>query len=240
MAGDPAGTRSRPRPERPGGRRLRAAVFTLLSSALAVAGHHLAAGDPVPWERVAAGSACAFVLSWSVTRRPPPWWQVVTATGVAQLVLHRALSVRQPVHHGHAAAHGVLPDVVRTAHHSPWAMPAAHCVAAVVMALLMYHADQVLSRLPETVGRWAEKAVAAVAAVAAAFGALRGPARGAGPGSCRYRLTALPYDRRWQRCSVTRWYAGASCRAGRRRSPDPGGQAPVRCGPPAYREGSSP
>ncbi|KPI12827.1 nuclear export factor GLE1 [Actinobacteria bacterium OV450] len=170
--------RSCPQPERLGGRWLRAAVFTALSTALAAAGHHLAAGDPVAWERVAGGAACAFALSWPLTRRPPPWWHVVTATGVGQLALHRALSVGRPVHHGHGGARGVVPHAVGAAHHGAWAMTAAHCAAVCVVALLMHRADQVLSRLPETVGRWAQKAVAAGAA---AFGARCRPRPGPRP-----------------------------------------------------------
>lgn len=160
MAGARARTRPCPQPEWQGGRWLRAAVFTLLSSVLAVVGHHLASGDPIAWQRVAGGAAVAFTLSWLVTRTSRPWWHVVAATGAAQLVLHRALFVQHPVFHGHAEAHGT------------WAMAAAHGVATCAMALLMYHADQALSRLPETVDRWIQRAVAAAAA---GFGALCRP-----------------------------------------------------------------
>ncbi len=51
-------------------------------------------------------------------------------------------------------------------------MAAAHGVATCAMALLMHRADQVLSRLPATVGRWIQRAVAAAAA---GFGALHRP-----------------------------------------------------------------
>lgn len=173
MAGARARTRPCPQPEWHSGRWLRAAVFTLFSSALAVVGHHLASGDPIPWQRVAGGSAVAFTLSWLVTRTSRTWWHVVAATGAVQLVLHRALFVQHPVFHGHAEAHAAGSQIVRaSAHHGTWAMAAAHGVATCAMALLMYSADQALSRLPETVDRWIQRAVAAAAA---GFGALCRP-----------------------------------------------------------------
>ncbi|MFJ6478817.1 MULTISPECIES: DUF1775 domain-containing protein [unclassified Streptomyces] len=148
-------------------------MFTTLSSALAVVGHHLAAGDPVPWQRLAGGAAVAFALSLPLTRTSRPWWHVVSMTGVAQLALHRALFVQHPVFHGHAEAHGTGPQIVRaSAHHGTWAMAAAHGVATCAMALLMYRADQVLSRLPETVDLLVQRAAAAAAA---GFGALYRP-----------------------------------------------------------------
>ncbi|PWK65080.1 hypothetical protein BCL76_11367 [Streptomyces sp. CG 926] len=174
--------RSRPQPERPSGRWLRAAMFVLLSSVLAAAGHPLASGDPVAWRRMAGGAVCVSALSWLVAARSRPWWHVAAATGAAQLVLHRALSAQQPVHHEHDGAHNALTHIVRTAHHSAWVMTAVHGVAAGVMAVLMYRADRALSRLPETVGRWAHRAVAAAAA---ALGDL-----------CRSRLRPYPRTHR--------------------------------------------
>ncbi|MGE7385160.1 hypothetical protein ACQKM2_06650 [Streptomyces sp. NPDC004126] len=167
-----AGTRPCPQPEPPSGRRLRAAAFALLSTALAAAGHPLATGDPVSWQRAAGGTVCVLALSWLVTAGSRPWWHVVTATGLAQLVLHRALSVPQPMHHGPAGAHGAGPHVVSTAQHGVWVMVTAHGLAACLMALLMYRADRALSRLPDLVGRWAH---GAVATAAAAFGLLCRP-----------------------------------------------------------------
>lgn len=206
MTGARAGMRSCPQPEWRSGRWLRAAVFTLLSSALAVVGHHLAAGDPVSWQRVAGGAAVAFALSWLVTRTSRPWWHVVAATGAARLVLHRALSVRHPVFHGHAEAHAAVPQIMHAAHHSMWAMAAAHGVATCVMALLMYRADQALSRLPETVGRWGQRAVAAAAAV---FGALCRP----WPGP-RRRTAPVPHSDLAVRPAVTTTLCHAVVRRG--------------------------
>lgn len=112
------------------------------------------------------GAAVVFALSMLAARPGRPGWHVVMATGAAQLLLHRALSVHA-AGGGHTGAHGSLPGTGRAAHHSTWTMTAAHCVAACAMALLMHCADRTLSRLPEAMGRWVQ---AAVAAAVAAFG----------------------------------------------------------------------
>ncbi|MFF9983142.1 hypothetical protein [Streptomyces erythrochromogenes] len=160
MAGARAGMRSRPHTALRGGRWLRAAVFTQLSSALAVVGHHLASEGAVSWRRAAAGALAVFALSWPAARPSLPARHVLAATALAQLLLHSALSQQ-----GHV--HGGAPGTGHTPDHAAWFMAAAHCVAACVMALLMHRADRALSRLPETVGRWAQ---AAVAAAVVAFG----------------------------------------------------------------------
>ncbi|MFE6910831.1 hypothetical protein [Streptomyces erythrochromogenes] len=128
-------------------------------------GHHLASQDPVSWRRATAGALAVFALSWPAARTPLPARHVLAATGLAQLLLHRALSVPAHVHDGAA-------ETGHAAHRAAWAMTVAHCVAGCVMALLMHRADQVLSRLPEAVGRWAQ---AAVAAAVVTFGVCRRP-----------------------------------------------------------------
>lgn len=228
-----------PQPEWRSGRLLRAAAFTLLSSVLAVVAHHLAAGDAAPRQSALGGAALGgaavtFALSWLVTRASRPWWQVVMATCAAQLGLHRALSVRQPAFPCCTEAHGgmqggthrFVPQIVRAAHHGVWPMTAAHCVAACAMALLMYRADQVLSRLPQTVGRWAQRAAAAAAA---ALGALRRPWFGPRP-----RTGPVRHDGRAVRPAATT----TLCHAVVRRGPPagcagdvpliPAGSAPAR------------
>ncbi|MFD9467991.1 DUF1775 domain-containing protein [Streptomyces goshikiensis] len=142
-------------------------MFTLISSTLAVIGHHLASEEPVSWRRAAAGAVVVLALSWCAARPCRPGWQVLSATGLAQLLLHQALSVPRLAGPQHAEAQGSVLGIGRTAHHGTWPMTAAHCVAACVMALLMHRADRALSRLPDTVGRWVQ---AAVAATVTAFG----------------------------------------------------------------------
>ncbi len=125
------------------------------------------------WRRAAVAVPVVFALSWPAARPRRPGWYVVTATGLAQLLLHRALSVPHAAGARHSGAHGGVLEIGHTAHHSSWTMTAVHCVAACVMALLMHRTDQVIGRLPETVGRWVQ---AAVAATVAAFGVRCRPA----------------------------------------------------------------
>ncbi|MFE9842022.1 DUF1775 domain-containing protein [Streptomyces goshikiensis] len=136
-------------------------MFTLISSTLAAVGHHLASEEPVSWRRAAAGAVVVLALSWCAARPCRPGWHVLGATALAQLLLHQALSVPRLAGPQHAGAHGGVLGIGRTAHHGTWLMTAAHCAAACVMALLMHRADQALSRLPDTVGRWVQAAVAA-------------------------------------------------------------------------------
>ncbi|MFF9010301.1 DUF1775 domain-containing protein [Streptomyces goshikiensis] len=136
-------------------------MFTLISSTLAVVGHHLASEEPVSWRRAAAGAVVVLALSWCAARPCRPGWHVLGATALAQLLLHQALSVPRSAGPQHAEAHGGVLGIGRTAHHGTWPMTAAHCVAACVMALLMHRADQALSRLPDTVGRWVQTAASA-------------------------------------------------------------------------------
>lgn len=166
MTGARARTRSRPRSAWQSGRALRAAAFTLFGSVLAVVGHHLASDDPVPWPRLTVGAVALFALSLPAARPDRRGPYVFAATGLAQLLLHRALSVGHGGPHGHAGAHvgAPAPAAGPATRHAAWAMTATHCVAACVMALLMHRADRALSRLPETLGRWAQEAVAAAVA----------------------------------------------------------------------------
>lgn len=191
-------------------------MFTLISSTLAVIGHHLASEEPVSWRRAAAGAVVVLALSWCAARPCRPGWQVLSATGLAQLLLHQALSVPRLAGPQHAEAHGSVLGIGRTAHHGTWPMTAAHCVAACVMALLMHRADRALSRLPDTVGRWVQ---AAVAATVTAFGLRCRPGCGRPRGPYPSRATAWPCDRRRRRCSVTRWCAGGLLTDGRETFP---------------------
>ncbi|MFJ3830573.1 hypothetical protein ACIPWI_21735 [Streptomyces sp. NPDC090046] len=205
MAGAPARKRPSPWPERWGGRWLRAAVFTLLSSTLAVVAHRLASEDPVSWQRAGGGAFTVYAVSWLAARSRRPGWYVVAATCLAQLLLHRVLSAHGPDHGPEQA--WATPEFTHAAgHHDTSAMTLAHCAAACLMALLMYRADRALSRLPGTMGRWARTAVAAAAA---AFGARWQPRFGAGP-----RAVAVPLGRRTVRPAVTAMLCHAVTRRG--------------------------
>ncbi len=186
MAGARAGMRSRPQPTWRGGRLLRAVVFALLSSALAVVGHHLASQDSVSWRRTTVGALAVFALSWPAVRPSVPALHVLAATGTAQLLLHGTLSL-----HGHV--HDGALEIWHTSHRAAWAMTATHCVAACVMALLMHQADQAWSRLPATLGQWRRRQLRLPSwhSVSAADHGFRLTC-----GACASRSAGLPWGRR--------------------------------------------
>ncbi|MGW7176638.1 hypothetical protein [Streptomyces xanthophaeus] len=161
-----ARTQPRPCPQREarGGQWLRAVVFTLLSSALAVAGHHLASEDPVPWIRVLCAAAAVLAVAAVAARPGRPWWLVTGATLSSQLLLHAALSMSAPAGGGLVETHSSA-EIGYAAHQSPWVMTAAHGAAAGAMTLFIYRADQVISRIPQAMRRWAEAAVATATAL---------------------------------------------------------------------------
>ncbi|MGW9368970.1 hypothetical protein ACWGVR_02985 [Streptomyces xanthophaeus] len=161
-----ARTQPRPCPQREarGGQWLRAVVFTLLSSALAVAGHHLASEDPVPWIRVLCAAAAVLAVAAAAARPGRPWWLVTGATLSSQLLLHAALSMNAPGGGGLVETHSSA-EIGYAAHQSPWVMTAAHGAAAGAMTLFIYRADQVISRVPRAMRRWAEAAVATATAL---------------------------------------------------------------------------
>ncbi|MGW6855621.1 hypothetical protein [Streptomyces xanthophaeus] len=161
-----ARTQPRPCPQREarGGQWLRAVVFTLLSSALAVAGHHLASEDPVPWIRVSCAAAAVLAVAAVAARPGRPWWLVTGATLSSQLLLHAALSMNAPGGGGLVETHSSA-EIGYAAHQSPWVMTAAHGAAAGAMTLFIYRADQVISRVPRAMRRWAEAAVATATAL---------------------------------------------------------------------------
>ncbi|MGW6746283.1 hypothetical protein ACWGDX_37060 [Streptomyces sp. NPDC055025] len=104
----------------------RAAVFTVTGVVLAVTGHHVVSGDPVPWRAVPPAAAALFLLALpAVTtprprRRPSPRsrsrsWPlslpvVIAATGAAQLALHlwlaRAAARTTPGPHSTSGSQG--------------------------------------------------------------------------------------------------------------------------------------
>ncbi|MFF3749106.1 hypothetical protein ACFYYH_01385 [Streptomyces sp. NPDC002018] len=132
----------------------------------------------MPWPRLLYGAAGVLMASAAAAGTARSWLPVAAATGGAQWVLHTALSVPAPAGHGHVrvlqGAHPLRGQGCAP-HHSAPVMMAAHCVAALAVALLMYRADQALSRLPGAVGRWARVAVGLIAA--AVLGSRRPAAR---------------------------------------------------------------
>ncbi|MEV7682587.1 hypothetical protein AB0O64_29160 [Streptomyces sp. NPDC088341] len=122
----------------------RAAVFTVTGVVLAVTGHHVVSGDPVPWRAVPPAAAALFLLALpalSTTRprrQPSPRsrsrsWPlslpaVIAATGAAQLALHlwlaRNAAHRTPGPQGtpgaHAVGHGTVGHGAAHGTHEAW------------------------------------------------------------------------------------------------------------------------
>ncbi|MFE4832804.1 hypothetical protein [Streptomyces sp. NPDC056672] len=106
----------------------RAAVFTVTGVVLAVTGHHVVSGDPVPWRAVPPAAAALFLLALPSVRTPRPRrrpsprsrsrsWPlslpaVTAATGAAQLALHlwlaRAAVHTTPGPHSTPGPHGTV------------------------------------------------------------------------------------------------------------------------------------
>ncbi|WP_141698405.1 hypothetical protein [Streptomyces lushanensis] len=135
---------------------VRAAVFTVTGVVLAVTGHHVVSGHPVPWRAVPPAAAALFALTLPAVRtspsRPPsrswplPLPSVIAATGTAQLALHlwlvRVSAPGAPAPHGaagHGAAHGTY-EAWHAGRHG-LSMTAAHVLAALLVAWFLQRAD---------------------------------------------------------------------------------------------------
>ncbi|MFD3486819.1 hypothetical protein [Streptomyces sp. NPDC058665] len=136
---------------------VRGTVFSVASTVLAITGHHLATGQPVPGRSpwVVLGLLLPVTLPFS--RRPRSLPTVMAATGAAQLALHFWLS-RAPgrpagsphTMSGHTGSHDV---------HNAWhsgghgvTMTAAHITAALLVAWCLQRADSACSFLGERLG----------------------------------------------------------------------------------------
>ncbi|MFE4490955.1 hypothetical protein ACFRKD_00680 [Streptomyces niveus] len=156
---------------------VRALVFAVTSTGLAVTGHHLASGGEVSWPGVWTACALLFLLASPFARRPRSLCAVVSATGAAQAAVHLWLARAAPdtktadaLHTaaGHGSTHGGH-EGWHSAHHGA-AMTAAHIAAALLVAWSMQRADASCSALGESLGN----------ALAGVFVRL-GPARGVAP-----------------------------------------------------------
>ncbi|MFD5778796.1 hypothetical protein [Streptomyces sp. NPDC126933] len=135
----------------------RAGVFAVASTGLAVTGHHLSSGHPVPWRSVWAALGLLFLLTVPATRGPRSLPVVVSATGAAQAALHLWLTRagertgRDPhvmaghgvPHHAHEAWHAGRHGV---------SMTAAHIVAALLVAWFLQRADAACRAVGEHLG----------------------------------------------------------------------------------------
>ncbi|MEV6781976.1 DUF1775 domain-containing protein [Streptomyces sp. NPDC051098] len=123
---------------------VRAGVFAGIGTALAVTGHHLVSGHPVPWRAVLLAGGLLFVLALPLVRSARSLPTALLATAAAQAALHvwfLRIVGREPGHEAHATASHDGPGAAwQTAHHDP-SMTAAHVMAALLVAWCLHRAD---------------------------------------------------------------------------------------------------
>ncbi|WP_328967475.1 hypothetical protein [Streptomyces sp. NBC_00239] len=148
-----------------------AALFAGINATLAAVGHHLASEEPVAWVRLASVAAGVFIVSVPVTRRARGPAGTVSATLLAQAVLHRGIALPGP--------HATHAPMSHSAHHAPWLMFAAHVAAALTVASLLHWADHRLRGLSVVLVRWALATAAALSRAARSLPgcSLRAPLR---------------------------------------------------------------
>ncbi|WP_405861324.1 hypothetical protein OG361_38865 [Streptomyces sp. NBC_00090] len=131
---------------------IRAGLFSLVGTGLAITGHHLVSGHPVSWQAAVLGAALLFVLAVPFARTPRSLTVVVVGTTAAQAALHYWFQL--------AGVHGAHPPHVthgsdaawHTGHHGT-SMLVAHVVSALVVAWLLHGADLALHRATSSTGR---------------------------------------------------------------------------------------
>lgn len=133
----------------------RAAVFAMTSTGLAVTGHHLASGHPVPWRSTGGVLGLLFLLTVPATRRPRSLPAVMSATGAAQAALHFWLARAHPAGDPRAMAGHDAPrdahEAWHTGHHGA-SMTAAHIAAALLVAWCLQRADAACWAVGEHLG----------------------------------------------------------------------------------------
>jgi hypothetical protein len=148
----------------------RAAMFSVVGTALGMSLHHLVAEAPTPWTQGATVFGGLFAVGLAVTRRPRSLFTVVAVCVGAQAALHTWLTAADHggwsaggasavdmhgggphgalghAQHGGVYGHGQHADVLVTgpaALHDSVTMTAAHFVVAVFVAALLHRADAV-------------------------------------------------------------------------------------------------
>lgn len=144
---------------------VRSGVFSVTGVALAAVAHHVASRQPVPWAALLPALAVVFLAALPWAGRPRSLPGVVAATLAVQVAAHEWLTVTGPAGGLAAGHHGVEPRSATG--HGPvvdsGVMLAAHTVAALAVAVLLYVTDDRLAALPSALGRFAEAVRAAVA-----------------------------------------------------------------------------
>ncbi|MEW1722945.1 hypothetical protein [Streptomyces sp. NPDC093109] len=139
----------------------RAGVFSVVSTGLALTGHHVASGHPVPWPNAGTALVLLFLLTIPAARGPRSVPTLMAATGAAQAALHlwltRAVGHSAPTPHPmdrHDTSRGVH-DAWHAGHHGV-SMTAAHIAAAALVAWCLQRADTAclaLGKLGERAGK---------------------------------------------------------------------------------------
>ncbi|MFF0474940.1 DUF1775 domain-containing protein [Streptomyces sp. NPDC004284] len=131
---------------------LRAALFSGVSTVLAVTGHHVASGHPVPWRMSATAGVLLFVLALPLVRGPRSLPTVVLVTTAVQGLLHFWLGLAGG--HSHPAPHSMSAggDAGRHMGHHGTSMTIAHLIAALLVAWLMHGADTAVRAAADGVG----------------------------------------------------------------------------------------
>jgi hypothetical protein len=133
---------------------VRAGVFTAAGTGLAVTGHHLVSGHPVPWRAALLAAVLLFAVALPAVRSERSLPAVISATAAAQGALH--LWFVQAGGHGahdpHAmAGHGGQHEAWHAGHHGT-SMTAAHVVAALLVAWGLQRADAASRSLGQRLG----------------------------------------------------------------------------------------
>ncbi|MGW2358036.1 hypothetical protein [Streptomyces phaeofaciens] len=151
---------------------VRAGVFAVLGTVLALLGHHAIAEAAVPWRLAGALVAVQLAAFLPLARRRPSPVVTLGATLVTQGALHLALSSADghapaalPGHAGHAGHPAAAGGDGHAWHHGGVPMAAVHTAAALAVAWLLHRADvrtQAALGLLRTLGRAAAAALAQV------------------------------------------------------------------------------
>ncbi|MFI9582611.1 hypothetical protein ACIHCQ_12345 [Streptomyces sp. NPDC052236] len=133
---------------------VRAGVFTAVGTGLAVTGHHLVSGHPVPWRAALLAGVLLFALAVPAVRSERSLPAVIAATAGAQGALHMWF-VRAEGHgapNPHAVAHHGGPHEAWHAGLHGTSMTAAHIAAALLVAWCMQRADAASRSLGQRLG----------------------------------------------------------------------------------------
>ncbi|MGX6745754.1 hypothetical protein [Streptomyces peucetius] len=138
---------------------VRAAVFTAAGTGLAVTGHHLASGHPVPWRAALLAAVLLFAPALPAVRSERSLPAVIAATAAAQGALHLwfVQAGGHGAHQPHTIADHSAHEAWHAGHHGT-SMAAAHIAAALLVAWGLQRADAASrclgQRLGETLAGW--------------------------------------------------------------------------------------